>query len=697
MCYPESELKGDRMQIRTRAGHTFMGLLAAALLSGACSRQRHPIAAELEELTGCHTRVVWCQDWDKATDLYADRPKFKLMGFDSRDNRGEHWILKEVGSYARPMLTAKGTHIVYSDRQAGKVCVVAWGGRRRRELIEGFAFDTLLDPETGVEWVYYGSNPVLNPPRQDVKAYDAVMRIPLDKSKPPELVWNKTMLMQLSEHNLQVSSDAKYASLITPVGLGVASLPNGEFQVIGAGCWPSIAPGPEFLFWHFNGGHRSLAVYERDGANRRDMPINDAPGINGMEVFHPRWSNHPRFMGMDGPLAISGGGAEVEVYVGRFNVDHTAVEKWVQVTRNTNADFFVDVWVESGMSLPMPSSDAAPQTAAQTARAWPGSIEGLAFVWVDKSPESGMLKPRVNATFSQTVQPRALAHYGPCSRMELTGGSCVAVPPDDGLGDIFRGNRGFTIQAVVTAATQTPSTASVIMALTGDNDTSKLTLEQEGNAIWLRHDANEVVVANVVAGQPLRLALAAAEGQVTVYENGKPTRTETTGDINLSGTAGVVFGAAADGAADWQGSLEGVSIYGRKLSASEISESDSLLAGLMKERPEIREFSLKARLVERSEIPAPKAIGAYRRSLAVNVYDVLDPLDSGIEDKRLNVAQWVIMDRRITAASDRKIGEVYELTLAEFDLHKQLKSERISRDAEDFEASLYYDIKSAWQ
>jgi len=61
------------------------------------------------------------------------------------------------------------------------------------------------------------------------------------------------------------------------------------------------------------------------------------------------------------------------------------------------------------------------------------------------------------------------------------------------------------------------------------------------------------------------------------------------------------------------------------------------------------------------------------------------------------VAQWVIMDRRITAASDRKIGEVYELTLAEFDLHKQLKSERISRDAEDFEASLYYDIKSAWQ
>ena len=691
------------MQIQTQVGRSLIGLVIVALLSGACSRQRHPVAAELEALTGCHTRVVWCQDWDKATDLYADRPKFKLMGFDSGDNRGERWILREVGNYARPMLTAKGTHIVYSDRQARKVFVVDWKGKRRRELVEGFAFDTLLDRETGVEWVYYGSEPVPEPHRQDIKAYEAVMRVPLDGSGQPELVWNKTMLMQLSEHNLQVSSDGKHACLITPVGLGVASLPNGEFQTIGAGCWPSIAPGPDFLFWHFNGGHRSLAIYERGGANRRDMPINDAPGINGMEVFHPRWSNHPRFMGMDGPLAISGGGAEVEVYVGRFNATWTAVEKWVKVTDNTNADFFVDVWVKSGMSLAAPKPVLPEQADTSEPQTWPIDDNGLIFVWLDKAPGSGMLRPSVDASYMHTAKPRGLAHYGPHSRMELHGGSFVATPEHGVLPAAFKEGGAFSIEAVIASSAGQVEASASIIELTGASGNSDLVLEQNGDALSLRLHTSTgdvaVLVALIRAGEEVHLALTYGDGRVAVYVDGKRVAEQQVAAVDLSSwsTSSIVFGAALDGSRDWQGSLEGVAIHGRELSADELAANMKLLDDLRRQRPIIENVRVKARLADRSEIPDPKAILPYSRSLAVNVYEVTDPLDSGVEEKLLNVAQWVIMDRRATDAASRKIGTEYELTLAVFDQHKQLKSERISRDAEDFDAPLYYDINSAWR
>ncbi len=82
------------------------------------------------------------------------------------------------------------------------------------------------------------------------------------------------------------------------------------------------------------------------------MNINGAPGINGYEVYHPRWSNHPRVMAMTGPYKvgsganrIAGGGREVEIYIGRFNANYTAIESWWQVTKNDRGDFFPDVWL----------------------------------------------------------------------------------------------------------------------------------------------------------------------------------------------------------------------------------------------------------------------------------------------------------------------------------------------------------------
>jgi hypothetical protein len=50
-------------------------------------------------------------------------------------------------------------------------------------------------------------------------------------------------------------------------------------------------------------------------------------------------------MALTGPYGGKWQIREVEVYVGRFNSDFTAIESWWRVTNNDRADYFPDVWV----------------------------------------------------------------------------------------------------------------------------------------------------------------------------------------------------------------------------------------------------------------------------------------------------------------------------------------------------------------
>lgn len=96
---------------------------------------------------------------------------------------------------------------------------------------------------------------------------------------------------------------------------------------------------------------------ERD--ERWRVNINNAPGIEGYEIYHPRWANHPRFLTITGPYTagddankIRAGGRQVEIYLGRFAADFASVEGWVRVTNNQRADFYPDAWIDPTGELP---------------------------------------------------------------------------------------------------------------------------------------------------------------------------------------------------------------------------------------------------------------------------------------------------------------------------------------------------------
>jgi hypothetical protein len=171
----------------------------------------------------------------------------------------------------------------------------------------------------------------------------------LDNPGAGELVWNKT---PVSVDSFQLSADGQIAggNFPWPEG-GVAQLPNRSLKIYVKGCWPAINTiGGRNIYWIFDGAHRNLTMVDLQDERKWQVNISGAPGIDGYEVYSPRWSNNPRIIAMTGPymIGIGGGGQGVEIHVGRFNADFTAIDSWRRVTNNDRADFFPDVWVAPG-------------------------------------------------------------------------------------------------------------------------------------------------------------------------------------------------------------------------------------------------------------------------------------------------------------------------------------------------------------
>jgi hypothetical protein len=314
-------------------------------------------ARELEKVTGAHTRVVWVQDLAEGKDIGAMSTQLLLMGFDSHDGRGERPILAEPANYAKPLITPLGDRIVFSNHLDRSVFVVNWDGTGLRRLGEGFALATWIDPDTKQEWIYLGMDPSPDP-----TTFGNVRRHRIDQWDVSEVVWDRR---RVSEDTFQVSTDGRRAGGLFPwPAAGVVELPKGAWRRMGRGCWTSLARGDRSLFWYFDGAHRNLTIVDLDRDKRWKVNINGAPGIDGYEIYHPRWTSHPRFLVMTGPYnvgtksnKIRDGGRQVEIYLGRFNADFTAVDGWVKVTNNERADFFPDAWIESSEKPLSPGTD----------------------------------------------------------------------------------------------------------------------------------------------------------------------------------------------------------------------------------------------------------------------------------------------------------------------------------------------------
>ncbi|MBI2440944.1 MAG: hypothetical protein HYV35_06180 [Lentisphaerae bacterium] len=693
-------------------------------------------AAELRTLTTEKIRAVWCQDIGDGADAGAEGVHLRLMGYDSEDGRGERAILAKPANYAKPLLTPRGERIVFSNPREQKIYVVNFDGSGLRAFSDGFALAVWEDPLNGNEWVYAGTAV------SNSTALEHIRRQLLNQASVSEPVWDRTLL---DIDNFQLSADGRRASGSYPwPACGLLELPNGAAEKFGDGCWPSLAPDNSYLLWFFDGAHRNLTLCATTNGRRWVIHLAQAPGIEGFEVYHPRWSSHPRFMAMTGPYKegegdnrIRGGGAGVEIHLGRFSPDFQNIEQWVQLTHNTNADFSPDVWIArpqrwsvatagaaGSRSVSARPSEPAPAVADKaTSASWPGRTDNLVFLWENRSKNNEVFDPESGQKRICRTEPHGLARYGRFLEMDTEGGAFVA---ESGADELLAGclkSYQFGIEALVTATRTSqsgptrsglsinhqPSTinhhsegpARIIACSSGpDSFNFILGQEQDRLVFRLRTATNQVAAHDpvfdlgaITADKPCHVIVSYRPGELSAYMDGKQVLLAKSIEAGHWGPQHLIFGDEWTGGINWAGKLEGVALYTRWIDPQEARRKFELYAERLPGRKPATRLALMARPVELARIPTLAAIAPYRRALVVNRYDVEKVAQGRYAEAQVMVAHWAILDGQVLPDATRDKNQTYQLILEPFDEHPELEGERLIMESDEFRLSLYYQVR----
>ena len=670
-----------------------------------------PTAVEIEAATGARTRLVWMRfTRTDISDVYGNFENFQLYGIDTGDTLGERPILEDKGNYSRPLLTHDGETIVFTrkhtERDGSKktfrpeIFRVDWQGENFERLGEGYAVDLWRDPETGVDWVYCAD---LDPSDQSNLYASRIERFQLIDPFEREVVFDKS---QVSPDNVQLSRDGRRMSCQFPwPKVGAVDLETGERWQNQHGCWPSMAPDNSYAAWVFDGGHKSVHVFGDRGVKHAQVSFAEAPGIGSFEMYHPRWSNHVEYFTVTGPYkgrTIGAAGHTAEILLGKFSSDLKSVDAWVQVTDNDVGDFFPDAWIEGGDTASLDpdlfQGDKVPPSDVTHETEWPFDNDHLLFVWENASPEAQRMvgaRPADDVRGHEcSVTPRERARFGRHFEMladggyfEVDGESSVLIdqhlekePTDPG-----KEGHGFAFEAWVTPA-------SVEDGVIFSHPRFQLRQNNgEYRFAALAPKPATLTLGPVIANESLHLAISFNEEGWWIYRDGRG-RTDKEAVLSAEPMANI-RGTSIGGS--WDGSLEGVAIYDRALTAEEIAHNRAHFKKVQAERAKAAEkvatLKVKARLVEAT---APRSVDdlAYASALIANRYQVVEMISGELPDKEFVVYHWAVMDRKALAAVPGTVGDTYELEIEAYEHHPEIVSQL--RWSDFFEAAhdLYYDV-----
>jgi hypothetical protein len=694
---------------------------------------------DIKALCGGNVRLVWCQDAGDGTDAGAEGTNLRLMGFDANDGKGERIILRDLSNYARPLLTPDGSRVVFSNRREQKIHVVGFGGSGLKSLTNGFALAVWRDTLTETDWVYAGS-PVSN------QTYVVnIRRFRLDKPEITETVWSKT---PLDTDNFQLSADGKHACGTFPwPDCGVAALPDREWRKFGDGCWPSLSPDNNLLLWIFDGAHRNLTMIRTATDERWLVNINNAPGMDGFEVYHPRWSSHPLFMVLTGPYKIGGennrirgGGKEVEIYLGKFAADYKKIEKWIWVTHNQYADFFPDAWMSAAPTTSKDQSTTSFVEPTESKKAcvdaWPVSYERMVFFWQNRSKANAFTDTVSSNSYVCRVEAKGRARYGRHFEMAPSGGAFIA---DGGAGELLEksaASRQLAVEALIMAmggnfnfvgsplvgdrakdgrAQARPlhlnsagkTNLSPIIGYADKTGRWNFVLCQKGEKLvfCLRSEKGgpdySFEFGALSANKPTHVIISCSSSGVACYLDGEQVYTAD----NVYGgnwrPGSIVFGnellpeyaVGRDGTAKgWQGLIENVAFYARWMGVEEARKKFKASTVTLAGRKDIPVLRVKAKLISAPAVPPPSSIAPYRRALLAAHYRVEKIIEGKYAGKEILAARWAILDGRILSREQSREGEKVFLALERFSDHPELEGERLIMDSDRYDLPMYFVI-----
>ena len=663
-------------------------------------------AKTLEQFTSTHTRVVWVQDQGKGTDTFAFGENLKLMGFDSRDGKKERALLPETGNFYKSFFTPDGQKVVVSNRRLHEIYLVDFDHGGKKDLGKGVAVDVWKDPETGRVWVYALAG---TGPENKYFTTHPLIRFPLDQPEQREQVWNKT---PLSWSNFDLSRDGKFAGGLFPwPHAGILIFEKNMWKQYGKGCWTALSPDNSAILWVFDGLHRNLNFVNPFTAEFWSTNINNAPKINGFEVYHPRWSNHVRYLSMTGPYVegeggnkITGGGQKVEVYVGRFSPDLKKVEEWFQLTHNNRADFYPEVWLENGSTSSL-ATQSAPVTSLAGAEEldWPAEKEHLAFLWQNVLAEN-KLDESSSLGFNQfRVTAKKRARFNRFLEMDLHGGGFTAEWPAQKVTALFRKNQELSLELLFTPKTAGPRDKGPVVQIREKEKSGSITLMQQGRDLLLSiiFSGQEVMrekIENILQpDRPVHLVADLQKNVMKFFADGhKVAERAVQGPLFLpteQEALELLFGQPDGPEEGIGGAISHVALYFGGIRKVNFNKDARIVTGELEARTDSEPVRFKGELTEVSRVPAPDSLGAYRRALVVNRYKVLDADKNNVPAKEMLVAQWAVLDRSVLPETEKFIvGYTTELKVEKFDEHPELEGERLMMDMFDPDLEIYYQV-----
>jgi hypothetical protein len=312
-----------------------------------------------------------------------------------------------------------------------------------------------------------------------------------------------------------------------------------------------------------------------------------------------------------------------------------------------------------------------PRELPLTPDTWPAGRDGL--LWETAGAPNRLLDPGVERSFP--VSRTGEARVDPHQRMDLGGGSFTAggEAAEAVVAGVKRTNQ-LTLEATVETRAARQNAPVVSLAGAGPQK-ANLVLAQQGDELVLRlmlarHGLEEhaIPLGRLRPGSPTHVLVSYRPGRLDAYRDGEPVAgRDLEGDFFRWRPRPLVFGASpGDGGGAWSGFLEGIAFYGRAFSPEEARESARRYLEKVERRPEVPVRRLRGRLVARSRTPTLQDISPYREALAVYEYQV--------DQERVRVAHWVILDGRTLPVTRRREGETVDLALAPFDRNPQLES-----------------------
>lgn len=673
----------------------------------AASAVAHPkdkLSEKVEALTGAPTRVVWSHHIGTGTpDPFCNGASHQLQGIDTRDGQGVRLLIAKKSNYSRPLITPDGAQILYTRKLVTRsqkdphvkdfdmtIMATDWQGAEPREIAPGYALDVWKDPADGRLWVYAARE--VPPTYRTSWAAKKLVRFALDEPAKVETVWDQT---EISPDNTQFSADGKRAS-------GQAPWPHGGQYVFGqgvpsfiptvTGCWSAMAPDNSYLSWMLDGNHRMVTLFTAAPQKKTWLlKLSEIAGLEKGEIYHPRWTNHARFITLTGPYLaerggegsiISKGGRTAEVVIAKLNASATGFEGSVTLTKDNHTDAYPDVWIAGGETATL---GAFPQglAAATSKSAWPTQTDHLAFLWEALGQPNQIRLPE-GKNLECYIEPEGTALFGRHLDMQLlTGSFKPSALAQAHISKILPAAKTWTLEAALLP----PSLPHQANALSGPLLTLPgWKIELAGGELIL----NGRGLAHPPISPPSHIAFRYDGSNATVFLNGKPL--SPLAIAALPDTTNTQFGGGAIALG-----LQGLALHTSALDDATLQEASSYWQTRLSENmkaapPRVR---LRAKLTETTGVPTAEGIAPYTRAMIAYAYDVEEVIEGHYDGKQILVCHWALMNEKACTGFPRKLGESYELTVEPLDLekhHPELEGQRVFDDTTAFDLEKWYDI-----